>query len=78
MVAPPPVFVTVMLVGTLAYGWFLTTVLFTPGTVGVGAVVINSRNEVLCVRELRKNYLPWKTPTGKTNHRFSRSAIEKR
>lgn len=32
--------------------------------VGVGAVVVNSRNEILCVRELRRNYLPWKTPTG--------------
>lgn len=32
--------------------------------VGVGAVVVNSRDEILCVRELRKNYLPWKTPTG--------------
>lgn len=35
-------------------------------TVGVGAVVVNSRNEILCVRELRKNYMPWKTPTGLT------------
>lgn len=34
--------------------------------VGVGAVVINSRNEILCVRELRRNYLPWKVPTGLT------------
>merc|ERR1740139_1140038 len=32
--------------------------------VGVGAVVTNSRNEILCVREARKNYLPWKIPTG--------------
>lgn len=32
--------------------------------VGVGAVVINSRNEILCVRELRKNYMPWKVPGG--------------
>jgi len=32
--------------------------------VGVGAVVINSRNEVLCVRELRKNFMPWKIPGG--------------
>jgi ADP-ribose pyrophosphatase YjhB (NUDIX family) len=31
---------------------------------GVGAVVINSRNEILCIRELRKNYMPWKVPTG--------------
>lgn len=34
--------------------------------VGVGAVVVNSRNEILCVREKRRNYLPWKTPTGLT------------
>jgi len=32
--------------------------------VGIGAVVVNSRDEILCVRELRKNYMPWKTPTG--------------
>lgn len=32
--------------------------------VGVGAVVVNSRNEILCVRELRKNYMPWKIPGG--------------
>jgi ADP-ribose pyrophosphatase YjhB (NUDIX family) len=32
--------------------------------VGVGALVINSRNEILCVRELRKNYMPWKIPGG--------------
>lgn len=32
--------------------------------VGVGAVVVNSRNEILCVRELRRNYLPWKVPGG--------------
>jgi ADP-ribose pyrophosphatase YjhB (NUDIX family) len=32
--------------------------------VGVGAVVVNSRNEILLVRELRRNYRPWKTPTG--------------
>jgi ADP-ribose pyrophosphatase YjhB (NUDIX family) len=32
--------------------------------VGVGAVVVNSRKEVLCVRELRKNYMPWKIPGG--------------
>lgn len=32
--------------------------------VGVGAVVINSRNEILCIRELRRNYHPWKIPTG--------------
>ena len=32
--------------------------------VGVGAVVINSKDEILCIRELRKNYHPWKIPTG--------------
>jgi ADP-ribose pyrophosphatase YjhB (NUDIX family) len=32
--------------------------------VGVGAVVVNSRNEILCVRELRNNYMPWKIPGG--------------
>jgi len=32
--------------------------------VGVGAMVVNSRNEILCVRELRKNYRPWKVPGG--------------
>jgi len=32
--------------------------------VGVGAVVINSRKEILCVRELRRNYMPWKVPGG--------------
>lgn len=37
---------------------------FSTHNVGVGAFVVNSRNEVLCVRELRKNYMPWKTPTG--------------
>lgn len=37
---------------------------FATHNVGVGAVVVNSRNEILCVRELRKNYMPWKTPTG--------------
>ena len=37
---------------------------FSTHNVGVGAVVINSRNEILLVRELRKNYMPWKTPTG--------------
>lgn len=31
---------------------------------GVGAVVINSRDEILCVRELRQNYMPWKIPGG--------------
>lgn len=32
--------------------------------VGVGAIVINSDNEILCVRELRNNYRPWKIPGG--------------
>jgi 8-oxo-dGTP pyrophosphatase MutT (NUDIX family) len=32
--------------------------------VGVGAVVVNSRDDILVVRELRRNYMPWKTPTG--------------
>lgn len=33
--------------------------------VGVGAVVVNSKNEILCVRELRgQNYLKWKVPGG--------------
>jgi ADP-ribose pyrophosphatase YjhB (NUDIX family) len=32
--------------------------------VGVGALVINSKKEILCVRELRKNYMPWKVPGG--------------
>ena len=31
---------------------------------GVGAVVVNSRDEILCVRELRMNYMPWKVPGG--------------
>ncbi|KAG7346854.1 NUDIX domain containing protein [Nitzschia inconspicua] len=31
---------------------------------GVGAVVINSRDEILCIRELRQNYMPYKIPTG--------------
>lgn len=37
---------------------------FATHQVGVGAVVVNSRDEVLVVRELRKNYLPWKIPGG--------------
>lgn len=37
---------------------------FATHNVGVGAVVVNSRNEILCVRELRNNYMKWKTPTG--------------
>lgn len=33
--------------------------------VGVGAVVINAaKNEILCVREKRNNYRPWKVPGG--------------
>lgn len=32
--------------------------------VGVGALVVNSRNEILCVRELRNNFRPWKLPGG--------------
>ena len=32
--------------------------------VGVGAMVINSRNDILCVREIRNNYRPWKIPGG--------------
>ena len=32
--------------------------------VGVGAVVVNSRNEILVVKGLRRNYLPWKIPGG--------------
>mmetsp|Transcript_31821 Transcript_31821/g.48805 ORF Transcript_31821/g.48805 Transcript_31821/m.48805 type:complete len:368 (+) Transcript_31821:125-1228(+) len=32
--------------------------------VGVGAFVVNSRDEILCVRELRRNYYPWKVPGG--------------
>jgi ADP-ribose pyrophosphatase YjhB (NUDIX family) len=31
---------------------------------GVGSVVINSRDEILCIRELRQNYMPYKIPTG--------------
>jgi len=37
---------------------------FATHRVGVGAVVVNSRDEILCVRELGKNYMPWKIPTG--------------
>uniref|UniRef100_A0A7S3Q322 Nudix hydrolase domain-containing protein n=1 Tax=Chaetoceros debilis TaxID=122233 RepID=A0A7S3Q322_9STRA len=32
--------------------------------IGVGAIVVNSRDEILCVRELRNNYRPWKLPGG--------------
>lgn len=37
---------------------------FATTNVGVGAVVVNSRDEILCVRELRNNYRPWKIPGG--------------
>ena len=38
---------------------------FATHQVGVGAVVIHSNsNQILCVRELRKNYRPYKLPTG--------------
>jgi len=37
---------------------------FATHQVGVGAIVVNSRDEILVVRELRKNYLPWKIPGG--------------
>jgi ADP-ribose pyrophosphatase YjhB (NUDIX family) len=38
---------------------------FATHQVGVGAVVINSvTNEILCVREKRYNYRPWKVPGG--------------
>lgn len=40
---------------------------FATHNVGVGAVVVNSRDEILLVRELRQNYMPWKTPTGHSN-----------
>jgi ADP-ribose pyrophosphatase YjhB (NUDIX family) len=32
--------------------------------VGVGAMVVNSKDEILCVREIRNNYRPWKIPGG--------------
>lgn len=32
--------------------------------IGVGAIAINSKDEILCVRELRNNYRPWKIPGG--------------
>jgi len=32
--------------------------------VGVGAIVVNSNNDILCVRELRKNFRKWKIPGG--------------
>ena len=38
---------------------------FATTNIGVGAMVINSRDEILCVRELRTNYRPWKVPTGR-------------
>ncbi|KAL7515928.1 hypothetical protein ACHAWX_000996 [Stephanocyclus meneghinianus] len=40
---------------------------FATHQVGVGAVVINPEtNEILCVREKRNNYRPWKIPGGLT------------
>mmetsp|Transcript_4472 Transcript_4472/g.8249 ORF Transcript_4472/g.8249 Transcript_4472/m.8249 type:complete len:367 (+) Transcript_4472:245-1345(+) len=45
---------------------------------GVGAVVINSRNEILCIRELRKNYMPWKIPTGLSERGESIAAAAER
>jgi ADP-ribose pyrophosphatase YjhB (NUDIX family) len=41
--------------------------LFATHNIGVGGLVVNSRDEILCVRELRNNYRPWKTPTGLSN-----------
>ena len=35
--------------------------------IGVGAIVVNSRDEILCVRELRMNYRPWKIPGGRAD-----------
>ncbi len=32
--------------------------------VGVGAIVVNSKDEILCVREMRRNFRPWKIPGG--------------
>lgn len=32
--------------------------------VGVGAMVVNSKQQILCVRELKRNYRPWKIPGG--------------
>lgn len=32
--------------------------------VGVGALVVNSKQEILCVQELRNNLRPWKLPGG--------------
>ena len=32
--------------------------------IGVGGLCINRRNEILCVRELHRNYVPWKIPGG--------------
>lgn len=37
---------------------------FATHQIGVGAIVVNSRDEILCVKELRKNYRPWKVPGG--------------
>ena len=37
---------------------------FATHQIGVGAIVVNSRDEILCVREIRRNYRPWKIPGG--------------
>jgi ADP-ribose pyrophosphatase YjhB (NUDIX family) len=37
---------------------------FATHQIGVGAIVVNSRDEILCVRELRRNFRPWKIPGG--------------
>eukprot|EP00540_Astrosyne_radiata_P020832 CAMPEP_0116828950 /NCGR_PEP_ID=MMETSP0418-20121206/3926_1 /TAXON_ID=1158023 /ORGANISM="Astrosyne radiata, Strain 13vi08-1A" /LENGTH=339 /DNA_ID=CAMNT_0004457867 /DNA_START=935 /DNA_END=1954 /DNA_ORIENTATION=+ len=37
---------------------------FATHRMGVGAMVVNAHQEILCVREMGKNYLPWKVPGG--------------
>ena len=37
---------------------------FATHQIGVGAMVVNSRDEILCVREIRNNFMPWKIPGG--------------
>lgn len=37
---------------------------FATHQVGVGAIVVNSHDEILCVRELRRNFRKWKIPGG--------------
>lgn len=37
---------------------------FATHQIGVGAMVLNSRDEILCVREIRNNFMPWKIPGG--------------